>query len=418
MSTVQIAILGAGPSGCYAAQFLQRSLFNVKVTLIDKLPVPYGLIRYGVAPDHIGTKQIVHQFARQIERGNIDFLGNVQIPHAVPFDVLEENYHLLICATGLSEDRCLEIRGENLSGVWGSGVFTRYINDHPFYSHMSLNCGHEVAIIGNGNVAIDLLRLLAKSSEDFSGSELSETALTALNSDAVRTIHLIGRSGPCDAKFDTVMLKELQQLKNVRFEFAQKETEIFLSQNKDNPLSIELSRLITQSPEKAQKKVVFHFHRRAKEFIGKESVAEVILIDNLRESTEEVRLPVDTVITAIGYQHREDDISLCIDDLSIPVFKVGWCATGPRGKIPYGRQQARVLLKEVEQALSSVQLKQKNGLEGILTFLDSQERDYVDYSDWLKIDEQEVATAPVGRVRKKLRTIEEMLEVAKIKVRS
>lgn len=418
MSTVHIAILGAGPSGCYAAQFLQRHMPKATVTIIDKLPVPYGLVRYGVAPDHIGTKQIVQQFARQIERGGIKFLGNVHVPDVLPLDILEKNFHLVVCATGLSQDRSLGVEGEGLPGVLGSGLLARYINDHPYFGHMQLRCGQDVAIVGNGNVAIDLLRLLAKTSAEFSGSELSEQALIALNSDAPRTIHLIGRSGPHEAKFDVVMIKELQQLKDVQFKFASKDTEQIVAQNQGDPLCGELNKLVQQSTKNAKKEVIFHFNQKVECFVGDEHVAEVGLSSTLPGRDNQIRVPVDTVITAIGYEHQSNDISLCVESLEIPVFKIGWCAKGPRGKIPDSRHQARALIKDIDSILSVKQISSKRGLDGVITYLNSVNAHYVDYEGWLQIDDQELAGAPEDRVREKLRTVQAMLEAAKGKVRS
>ena len=411
---MQIAILGAGPSGCYMAQFLKRELPAAQIVIIDQLPTPYGLLRYGVAPDHVGTKQLTYQFSRQIERNQVDFLGHITVPDDLPLQEIEKNFDVLVCATGLSADRKLGVPGEFLNGIWGSGKFIRFLNDHPLTSHANVFCGKEVIVVGNGNVAIDVLRMLAKTSLEFEGSELSEFSLRALNSDIPRVIHLIGRSAAHKAKFDVVMLKELQQLNSVEFSFAHSETRKYLHAHIDDPISATLLELVEQQPKRTLKKVVFHFNSQIVSFEGEQVVQGVVLREGA-ETSRVSRVSADTVITAIGYERENNDVSSSVEKLSIPVFKAGWCATGPRGKIPDNRIQARELAQRIAVLQAQKSPSSKPGVAGIRAFLDKRNHIYTDYVDWKRIDEWEVRDAPKGRVRKKIRTIPKMLEVAKRK---
>ena len=173
--TSKIAIVGAGPSGCFMAQSLGKACPDVEITIIEKLPVPYGLVRYGVAPDHQGTKAVIRQFARLFEKQGVNFAGNVNVGAGDAADLslaeLRDIFDVVVLATGLSEDRRLGLAGEQTGGVYGSGAVTRFWNDHPSDQALAPEFGNQVVVVGNGNVALDVVRLLAKGADDFNGSD-------------------------------------------------------------------------------------------------------------------------------------------------------------------------------------------------------------------------------------------------------
>ncbi|MFZ1682318.1 MAG: FAD-dependent oxidoreductase, partial [Rhizobiaceae bacterium] len=203
---VSVAIVGAGPSGCYTAQALVKALPAAQIDILDRLPVPYGLVRYGVAPDHQGTKAVIRQFERLFERQGVAFFGNVTVGDDIALDELRELYDAVVLSVGLAGDRRLGIPGETLQGVHGSGALTRSWNDHPDSEGFAPVIGQDVVIIGNGNVAIDLVRLLAKRGDELDGSDLSAEHGRALGEGPPRRITIVGRSDAAAARFDPVML--------------------------------------------------------------------------------------------------------------------------------------------------------------------------------------------------------------------
>jgi ferredoxin--NADP+ reductase len=201
------------------AQALRREWQDAEITLIERLPVPYGLVRYGVAPDHPGTKAVTRQFERMFEREKIQFLGNVHVGTELPLADLRAAYDIVVVATGLYGDRKLGVPGDALNHIYGAGQITRFLNDHPDEEGFSPSFGTRPIIVGNGNVAIDVLRLLVKKGQEFHGSDLSHEALAHLASSPIEHIDVVGRSAAAFAKFDTVMIKELAKLAHVQFEF-------------------------------------------------------------------------------------------------------------------------------------------------------------------------------------------------------
>ena len=157
-----VVVVGSGPSGCYTAQFLRKQWPAADITVLDRLPVPFGLVRYGVAPDHQGTKAVDRQFDRLFTRDGVRFVGNVEVGGPVTVDQLRAAFDVVVLATGVSGDRPLGVPGAELAGVHGAGRLTRLLNDHPDEQHPVAPLGPRVVVVGNGNVALDVVRLLAK----------------------------------------------------------------------------------------------------------------------------------------------------------------------------------------------------------------------------------------------------------------
>src|SRR5271166_1022839 len=213
---LRIAIIGSGPAGCYLADNLLRLLPDSSSDILERLPVPFGLIRYGVAPDHQGTKAIARVLDRVLSRDHVSFFGNVEVGRDVRLDELMSLYDAVVLATGAQRDRRLRIPGEGLLGVIGSGAFTGWYNSHPEHPAMHLQDVRSAVIIGNGNVAIDVVRVLAKGSAEMVGSDLSPEVTSLLNAQPIKTIHIVGRRSAADAKFTEHELAELGTLKRAR----------------------------------------------------------------------------------------------------------------------------------------------------------------------------------------------------------
>ncbi|HLI62067.1 MAG TPA: FAD-dependent oxidoreductase, partial [Terriglobales bacterium] len=213
---LHLAIIGSGPAGCYLADQLLRLVPGASVDVLEKLPVPFGLIRYGVAPDHQGTKAVARVFDRVLARAGVSFFGNVEVGREVQLHELLSLYDAVVLAIGAERDRRLGIPGEDLPGVMGSGAFVNWYNGHPHGRPPAVRDVRSAVIIGNGNVASDVTRILAKAPDELAGSDIAADAAAWLRSQPLETIHVVGRRGAADAKFSEHELAELGNLQRAR----------------------------------------------------------------------------------------------------------------------------------------------------------------------------------------------------------
>ena len=376
----RVAIIGAGPSGCYVAQALAKSRPDAEITIFDALPVPYGLIRYGVAADHQGTKSVIRQFERLFERQGIGFAGHVTLGRDVTLEALRDAYDAVVLATGLSQDRGLGIAGQDLPGVFGSGAVTRAWNGFP--GEPVPQIGRRVVVIGNGNVAVDLVRILAKRPDEFHGSDM------ALDPGAgVEEITIVGRSRAEAAKFDPVMLKELGRLESCAIAVRDLTGE--------GKIVEALQAIDGHAPEGARKRLTFRFGLVPTRILGSDRVEGVAFADG-------TSLEADTVLTAIGFDGApgwapsEDGV------LGPGLYAVGWVRRGPRGTIPENRADAQTIAARI-----AADLPQGPGRPGLVL------AGATDYAGWLRIDAAERAAAPEGRVRAKMTDLAGMLTLAR-----
>src|SRR3981081_516757 len=210
---LRVAIVGSGPSGFYAAEALLQSEHTTEVDILERLPVPYGLVRYGVAPDHPRLKDVADTYATIARDLRFSFIGNVTFGKDFTLKELADCYHAVIFATGAATDRKLGIPGEDLQGSRAATSFVGWYNGHPDYRDLEFDLsGQSAVIIGQGNVAIDICRILAKSTDELRRTDIASHALDALAESRIREVHLIGRRGPVQARFTTKELRELGQL--------------------------------------------------------------------------------------------------------------------------------------------------------------------------------------------------------------
>ena len=210
---LRVAIVGSGPSGFYATEALIKSGLSVKIDMLERLPAPYGLVRYGVAPDHAKLKQAIQLYDKIAEAGEFSYLGNVTIGRDVSVDELKNTHHAIIFTCGAESDRKLGVPGEDLPGSYTATEFVGWYNGHPDYRNRSFDLSHEVAvIIGQGNVAADVARILAKTIDELKHTDISQHALEVLAASKIREIYVIGRRGPAQAKFTPKELREFGEL--------------------------------------------------------------------------------------------------------------------------------------------------------------------------------------------------------------
>lgn len=399
--TGQVAIVGAGPSGCFLAQVLLKTQPDLRVDLIERLPVPYGLVRYGVAADHQGTKGVTRQFARLFERQGARFFGNVQIGEDIGLDDLRAAYDAVVLAAGLSADRPLDIEGADQDGIYGAGRLTRALYEHPDAAPLC-DLGPRPLIIGNGNVAIDLLRLLAKSPQELDGSDLGPAPTAWLASNEITEITITGRSSAAKAKFDVAMVKELAKLANVSIRVVD------AGQSDDPQEQKKIDALTALEREGTGRTITFRFGMTPARIDGGDR-AEAVCFQT--EQGEEI-LPCTSILTAIGFDAEgalpRDTLLAEEDDgkLGAGLYATGWFRRGPRGTIPDNRADAKALadriLKELEPDPDRPGATVLRAVE-----------DVVDYVGWSRIDHAETANPPPGRCRAKIATREDMLRLAR-----
>ena len=414
-----VAVVGSGPSGCYVAQMLRKQWPLAEITVFDRLPAPFGLLRYGVAPDHQHTKQLAHQFSRVFADERTRFAGNVEVGRDVTLEDLRQSYHVVVLAAGLSGDRPLDIPGANLVGVYGAGQVMRWVNDHPDETAFCPLLGGRTVVVGNGNVAVDVLRLLAKSADQFDGTDIADQALADLKASPTTRVDVVGRSPASHAKFDAAMIRELSSLDQVRFE-------VDTFDDEDLPdgamAKVEAIRQLAMldHPE-ATLTVAFHFGWTPAAIQGSERVESMSFIRT--DGTDSaLTLRTDSVVSAIGFTDhptsslRELSAVGWDDDqgrrrLDRGLYSCGWFRRGATGSIPDNRACAKDVVTAIVADVDPGSLGGKPGYDG----LPSDVRDRaVDFDGWRRIDAAETAARADGkRVRQKIRDRAALLAVAR-----
>ncbi|GAA3649024.1 FAD-dependent oxidoreductase [Nocardioides ginsengisoli] len=402
--SVQVAVVGSGPAGCYTAQALLKARPGVGITLVERLPVPFGLVRYGVAADHQGTKAVTRQFDRVLAHPDVSFVGNVEVGTDVSLEALRSSFDAVVIATGLDRDRRLGIAGEDLPGVVASGRLTRWANGHPDATHAPPCLGRRVVVIGNGNVAIDVVRLLAKEQSDFEGSDLPGEVASALAAARVEEVVVVGRGAVADARFDPAMVKELAHISGATFDVEG------LTSGDASPQAHALRHLRDGQRRGDRVTVRFRFGWTPVRIAGNGRVEEVVFADTTRTERSVV---TDLVVSAIGFTGPAalvpDDMRAEEGRVGSGLYCVGWAHRGPRGTIPDARADARLVAAAVLDDLdarrtSSVRSDPQRCFAGVPA---------TDLAGWHAIDHHERSTAGHGRTRNKVTDRRALLQLAR-----
>ncbi|UPG73196.1 FAD-dependent oxidoreductase [Roseomonas gilardii subsp. gilardii] len=402
--THRIAIIGSGPSGCFLAQALRKDWPEAEIDIIERLPVPYGLLRYGVAADHQGTKAVSRQFDRLFEREDVRFWGDVTLGRDVTLEALRGLYDAVFLALGLSGDRRLGIPGDDLPGVHGSGWVTRWLNSHPDEAGRLPALGARVVVIGNGNVALDLARLLSKDEAELTGSDLDPDHAAALA--GVREVTVVGRGAPEAARFDVAMIKEFGRLTGTRISVPLEDGPV----PEDTAAAARLAALrALDGVGGGDRRLTFRFGLMPEAVLGTGHVEGVRFRDRRSGAMEDI--PADTLLTAIGFEpgpaealHRAacglPQGDALAPELAPGLYAAGWFRRGPRGTIPEARAEARIVADAARPALAAT-TGTKPGREGLAALLREKGVAPVGFADWLRIRAAEEAAACAGRVRRK-----------------
>ena len=424
------AIVGSGPAGMYAADALLKSAPDCKVDVFEKYPAPYGLIRYGVAPDHYKTRNTSRQFARTFEEDAVGFYGNVEIGKDISLSELKDNYDAVILAMGAYNDRKLGINGEDLNGVYGACAFVGWYNGHPEFADLDPLLDKDgVAVIGIGNVALDVCRVLSKTRAEHDNSDICNYALQAIETSPIKSLHMFGRRGPIEAGFTPKELGEIRELEKcaaivdatqlldeVKDDFEGRTKGI-----KEKNLKI-LKELAGQN--KPEKKVKMHltFFASPKEILGGERVEGIRLektkiVDGRAVSTGDTfDVPCGTVVTAIGY-HTLPPEGVPLDGGTVAndrgrvepgVYVVGWAKRGPSGTIPTNGPDSRDV---VELVLADLEKSDKPGGVAVSAILNKRGVRRVNFAEWKIISDMEYSRAEPPRPRERFTRVDEMLEL-------
>jgi ferredoxin--NADP+ reductase len=445
----RVAIVGAGPSGFYAAERLFKSDQSVLVNLFDRLPTPFGLVRGGVAPDHPKIKSIVRVFDKIAGNEAFSFWGNVNIGKDITVAQLCEHHDAVIFTCGAETDRKLGIPGEELPGSHTATSFVGWYNGHPDYRDLEFDLSGEVAVvIGQGNVAMDVARILAKTTDELKSTDIAQHALDALGKSNIKTVHMIGRRGPVQAKFTPPEIKEFGELEDCHplVDPADLQVNDASKHELEHPKTPHTEKIFSvltdfsQRERPAEKSRTFqvHFLKSPKEILGDDKVTGVSLEKNTlkgephgqwSEGTgEREELPCSLFLRSVGYRgipmpgvpfddkkgvFPNDKGRIKDGDSVVPgLYAAGWIKRGPSGVIGTNKPDAQETAESVLEDLATLKPCANPSDDGLHALLKEGGVRVVSYDDWKKIDAAEVERGQaVGKPREKFTRVAEALTI-------
>jgi len=415
------AIVGSGPAGFYTAEALEKAYGDAaRIDILDRYPVPYGLIRFGVAPDHQSLKAVSKRYDKVAESAGVDFIGNVNVGSDVSVAELLGLYDAVVLATGAPHDRKLGIAGEDLPGVIGSAEFVGWYNGHPEFADLDPSlAGTHAVVVGAGNVALDCARILSKTRHEFEGSDIVGHALDALDHSAVRTVTILGRRGPHQVAMTP---KELGELGHLEAAVPEIDLADFPPIEADEPLepglrkSVTILRSFADLPNDKPKRMVFDFFAKPVRIEG-EGKAERVIVERTeldekggaRGTGETYEVPASLIITAIGYSSSpiagvpfEGGKFVNVNGrIADRLYAVGWARRGPTGTIGTNRPDGYEVADQVAAAMPADGDAEREGAAGLKRLLETRGVMPTDYDDWRRIEESEVSRARPGSPREK-----------------
>lgn len=431
---ISVAIVGAGPAGFYTAEALLQTLPGVQIDFIERLPTPYGLIRAGVAPDHQTTKNVARKFEQTAQRESVQYFGNVEVGRDVQMAELREIYDAVVLAVGSAGDRYLGIPGEDKEGVYGSAVFVGWYNGHPDFNNLNPRLDtHTAVIVGNGNVALDVARVLVKTPAEMEASDIASYAGEAIYSAPLTDVYLIGRRGPLDAKFTNVELRELGALADAIpiVNAADLPTAIAPATDKAGRLQEKnlatLREFAARTAAHGRKRVHFRFNTLPVEILGRERV-EGLRVERSRVEQgravgtgEYETIACGLVVIAIGYRLTpipgvpfDPERGLVPNSdgrIASGLYAVGWAKRGSSGVIATNRPDGITCSEQIKADLAGEQTarQEKPGRDALERLLSARHVRAVSFAEWQQIDAAEVAAGGGIAPRRKFTTLDEML---------
>lgn len=419
MAKYKIAIVGAGPAGYFAAlalQNLQSEELQFSIDMIERLPTPWGLVRSGVAPDHPKIKTVAKVFEKVATAGSFRLFGNVELGTDISVEQLQETYDAVIIATGSALGKKLGIPGEDLPGSISAAEFVPWYNSHPDFADFPVELNNQTAVvIGAGNVAMDVARMLALEPSELDPTDTADHAIEIFKSSSIREVIISARRGPENAAFTSPELRELPKLEHTNVIIEKKDIEAAISRvgseiEKDVKSNLDAMLLISeQEPTKHERTMRFQFLATPVEIKGNGHVEEVIF--QKTGETETFSIKTRLVITAIGYEaasiagvpYANGKVVNSEGHVKENIYVVGWAKRGPSGVIGTNKSDAAEVMKLLVAELKVP--KNKQDISEILS-----EKKFISQERWEMINAAEVANGePFGKPRKKAVKREELL---------
>ena len=453
MTKLRLAIVGAGPAGIYAADILLKAEkgFEVSIDLFEQLPAPYGLVRYGVAPDHPRIKGIISALRDVLDTGRIRLFGNVLYGRDITLDDLKKHYNAVIFSTGAIRDADLSIPGIELPGSYGAADFVSWYDGHPDFPREWPLEAQSVAVVGNGNVALDVARMLAKHADDLLPTEIPDNVYSVLKNSPVTDVHVFGRRGPAQVKFSPLELRELGELEDVDmivydedFDYDEASKAAIASNKQIFVIDKVFNQWRERSVGSASRRLHLHFYAKPLEVTGDGKV-EGFRYERTKPDgqggvagTGEIReVPIQAIYRAIGYfgspldgipfdekrgviPNREGQVlgdpstSSGQADVLPGVYATGWIKRGPVGLIGHTKSDAMETIKHVVNDQANWWAPSDPSEESVLALLEERGIEFTNLDGWHKLDEHEISLgAPHERARIKVVERDEMVRVSR-----
>ncbi|GAB3401901.1 FAD-dependent oxidoreductase [Schumannella luteola] len=449
MPKLRLAVVGAGPAGIYASDILLKHerAFDVSIDLFDHLPAPYGLVRYGVAPDHPRIKGIINALRDVLDRGDIRIFGNVRFGVDITLDDLKKHYNAVIFATGAVKDAPLDIPGIDAEGSYGAAEFVSWFDGHPDVPREWPLEAQSLAVIGNGNVALDVARMLAKHPEDLLPTEIPANVYEGLKKSPITDVHVFGRRGPTQVKFTPLELRELGELRDVDMIVHEEDfdyDEASEAALKTNKQVMVIDKVLKQWRQRevgqASRRLHLHFFAKPLEVVA-DSDGRVASFKYERtepdgaggvRGTGEIReVPIQALYRAVGYFGSElDGVPFDAERGVIPnhegqaldehneivpgVYATGWIKRGPVGLIGHTKSDAMETVSHLVNDQASWWTPESPSEESVVELLDARGIQYTDLDGWHRLDEHEIALgAPEERARIKVVPRDEMVKISR-----
>ena len=441
MRRIRVAVIGAGPAGIYAADTLVNDYPGAQVDVFDRLPAPYGLVRYGVAPDHPRIKEIIKALRRVLSRDGIRFLGNVHYGTDVKLSDLRHFYDAVIFSTGARADRELEIPGVDLPGSYGAADFVSWYDGHPDVPRDWPLTAKNVAVLGAGNVALDIARVLAKPADEQLTTEIPGNVYRGLALNQATDVHVFARRGPAQIKFTPMEFRELSHSPSIDVIVHPEGFEIddasqaAIGKSKSTRLVVDtLMRYLEKEPTGAPHRIHIHLCRAPVAILGTDRVeglrterTELIGDGTVRGTGEFVDTPVEAVYRAVGYlsSHLADlpfdhgagvvphDKGRVLDMDGVMMegtYVTGWIKRGPIGLIGHTKSDAAETVTSLLADLPGIAPAEISDPDAILAHLSGRGVDYTTWAEWERLDAHEIALgAEQGRERVKVVPREDMI---------